>query len=81
MAPMIAPAVELARSEGVMLAVETGNGTMVIQVTNNGSAGAVTTSGFDSVSGDTISTTNGDDFLFFVTVIETFSHLHVQALQ
>ncbi len=29
MAPMIAPAVELARSEGVMLAVETGNGTMV----------------------------------------------------
>jgi len=29
MAPMIAPAVELARSEGVTLVVETGNGTMV----------------------------------------------------
>ena len=29
MAPMIAPAVELARKEGVTLAVETGNGTMV----------------------------------------------------
>lgn len=29
MAPMIAPAVELAKSEGVTLAVETGNGTMV----------------------------------------------------
>ncbi len=29
MAPMIAPAVELARSEGITLVVETGNGTMV----------------------------------------------------
>lgn len=29
MAPMIAPAVELARAEGVVLVVETGNGTMV----------------------------------------------------
>ncbi|MEL7130842.1 MAG: sugar phosphate isomerase/epimerase family protein [Pseudomonadota bacterium] len=29
MAPMIAPAVELARAEGVILVVETGNGTMV----------------------------------------------------
>lgn len=58
-----------------------GDCTMLLQYTNNASAGAVTTSGFTKVTGDTISTTNGDDFLFFVTKINTFSHLHVQALQ
>jgi len=55
--------------------------TIVIQYTNNASAGAVTTSGFTLVDGDTISTTDGDDFLFFITVVNSFSHLHVKALQ
>lgn len=60
----------------------TTNGTtIVLQVTNNGSAGAITTSGYDTVTGDTISTTNGDDFLFYITKHGSFSHLHVTALQ
>lgn len=54
---------------------------IVIQYTNNASAGAVTTSGFTIVDGNTISTVNGDDFLFYITRVNGFSHLHVKALQ
>lgn len=62
----------------------TGSGdalTMVIQVTNNGSAGTITTSSFTKVTGDSLTTNNGDDFMLFITVINGFKHLHVQALQ
>ena len=55
--------------------------TLVIQYTNNGSAGTITTSGFTLVDGDALTTTNGDDFFFYITNIETFSHLTVKALQ
>jgi hypothetical protein len=54
---------------------------IVIQYTNNGSAGTITTSGYTAVGGDTLTTTNGDDFLFFITVCNGFSHLNVVALQ
>lgn len=63
------------------LAPPTNNTSMVIQYTNNGSAGSLTTSGFTMVTGDTVTTTNGHDFLFFITKINGFSHLHVTALQ
>lgn len=55
--------------------------TIVVQLTNNGSAGAVTTSGFTYTSGDSLTTTNGDDFLLFITKLNGFSHLHKQKLQ
>lgn len=58
-----------------------GSGSIVLQVTNNGSAGAITTSGFTKVTGDSLTTTNGDDFLLFITKVGSFSHLHVVALQ
>ena len=54
---------------------------MVIQYTNDGSAGTITTSGFTKVTGDSLTTTNGHDFLFNITVINGFSHLNVVALQ
>lgn len=54
---------------------------IVIQYTNNGSAGAITTSGFTKVTGDTLTTTNGDDYLCFITRVNGFSHLHKQLLQ
>jgi len=63
------------------LAPPSTNCTMILQYTNNSSAGAITTSGFTVVDGDTISTTDGDDFFFYITVIGSFSHLHVKALQ
>lgn len=62
------------------LAPPTNNCTLVIQYTNNGSAGTITTSGFTKVSGS-FTTTNGDDFLCFVTKLNGFSHLNVVALQ
>lgn len=63
------------------LAPPTNNCNLVIQYTNNASAGTITTSGFTIVTGDTISTTNGDDFLFYITKCNGFSHLNVVALQ
>ena len=54
--------------------------TIVLQVTNNSSAGAVTTSGFTLTDGDSISTSNGDDFFFYCTVVGSFSHLTVKKL-
>jgi hypothetical protein len=54
---------------------------VLIQYTNNSSAGTITTSGFTKVTGSTITTTSGDDFMFYITRCNLLSHLHVQALQ
>jgi len=63
------------------LAPPTNNCTIVIQYTNNASAGTITTSGFTIVVGDTLTTTNGDDFMFYITKNNGFSVLSVVALQ
>lgn len=63
------------------LAPPSGEGTMIIQVTNNSSAGAITTSGFTFVVDDDLTTTDGHDFLFHIAVVNGFSRLHVEALQ
>jgi len=63
------------------LAPPTTTCSIVVQYTNNASAGTITTSGFTLVDGDTITTTNGNDFHFFITRNNGFSHLHVKALQ
>lgn len=62
------------------LAPPSTNCTMIIQYTNNGSAGAITTSGFTKVSGS-FTTVNGDDFFAYITVNNGFSFLSIQALQ
>lgn len=54
---------------------------ITIEYTNNASAGAVTTSGFTFVSGDALTTTNGEKFLLFITKTQSFSHLQIQRLQ
>jgi hypothetical protein len=63
------------------LAPPTNDCSIVIQYTNNASAGAITTSGFTRVAGDTITTTDGHDFLFYITKINGFSLLTVVKLQ
>jgi hypothetical protein len=63
------------------LAPPTNNCTMIFQITNNASAGTITTSGFTKVTGATPGTTNADDFLAYITKINGFSHLAWQALQ
>lgn len=59
----------------------TGDYTIVIQMTNNASAGTVTLSGFAAEKGDTITTTNGHDFFLYITKINGFSAISVTALQ
>lgn len=54
---------------------------IILQYTNNASAGAITTSGFTAVTGDTITTTNGNDYMCYIVRNNSFSHLHVTELQ
>jgi len=55
--------------------------TLVLQQTNNASAGTITTSGFTLVDGDSLTSTNGDDFFLYITNSDSFSSLTVKALQ
>lgn len=55
--------------------------TMLIEITNNGSAGAITTSSFTKVDGDAFTTTNGHKFLCSVIKTQNYSALSVKALQ
>lgn len=52
-----------------------------IQITNGASAGAITLSGFTISSGDTYTTTNGDDFFFHITVHNGFKRVYREKLQ
>ena len=67
------------------LGVPSKNCTMVILYKNNGTAGAITTTSYTLVDGDDLTTTNGDEFFFYITRINdgatTFSLLTVKALQ
>lgn len=63
------------------LAPPTNNCTIIVHYTNNGSAGAITTSGFTLVDGDTLTTTDTHEFLFYITKANDVSHLTVKALQ
>jgi hypothetical protein len=63
------------------LAPQTTTSTIVVQYTNDSSAGTLTTSGYTKVTGDDLTTTNGDDFMMYSTVTNSFKHLHVVALQ
>lgn len=60
------------------LAPPTNNCVIILQITNNASAGTITTSGFSAVKGDSFTTTNGDDFICTIVKINGFSSLTVQ---
>ena len=57
------------------------NCTIVIQVTNGASAGAITFSGFSVQDGDDLTTTNGDDFFIIIVKCGSFVSATVKALQ
>jgi hypothetical protein len=63
------------------LAPPTNNATVVVHYTNNGSAGAITTSGFTAETGASFDTTDTNEFLAYITKANDVSHLHVVALQ
>ena len=60
----------------------TGSYTLIIQVTNDASAGAVTFSGFSKTVGTSLlTTTDGDDFFIYITKVGDFTSASVEALQ
>lgn len=58
-----------------------GDYTLVIQITNNASAGAITLSGFSKTSGNPFTTTNGHDFFVYITKCNGFTLANTVALQ
>lgn len=64
------------------LAAPTASGdyTLVIQYTNNGSAGTITLTGFNKTTG-AFTTTNGDDFMVYIAKVNGFIHANIVALQ
>ncbi len=56
-----------------------GTGTMVIEITNGSTPGVVTTSGFNSRTGDVFTTTVGHRFLLSIAVVGARSYLNVSA--
>ena len=62
------------------LAPQTNDSSILVQYTNNASAGTITTSGYTKVTGDSLTTTNGHDFFLYSTVIGSFKCLNVVAL-
>jgi hypothetical protein len=55
---------------------------MIVKYTNNASAGAITIGAFTLIEGDDLLTTvDGDDFLFYITILNGHSHLAIKALQ
>jgi len=57
------------------------SGTILMTITNDGSAGAITTSGFGDVFGDAFTTTNAHIFMCLIIYDGTNSVLKVKALQ
>lgn len=57
-----------------------GDYTLVVQITNNASAGGVTMSGFNRTTGS-FTTTNGHDFFVYITKCNGFTFANVVALQ
>lgn len=62
------------------LAPPTNSSTIIIEYTNGASAGAITTTGFDSVKG-AFTTTNGDVFQCTIIKTNTKSSLFIEAMQ
>lgn len=58
-----------------------GDYTMVIQITNNATAGAITLSGFSRTTGSAFTTTNGHSFLVFITKCNNIELANVVAMQ
>jgi len=58
-----------------------GDYTLVIQITNSASAGAITLSGFNKTTGSVFTTTVGDDFFVYITKCNGFTLANVVALQ
>ncbi len=60
---------------------QSGAGTIIVKYNNNVSAGVITLGAWSKVTGDDFTTTNGHNFVCYLSEIGAFSHLHIVALQ
>lgn len=58
-----------------------GDYTIILKITNNASAGAITVTGFTKETGASFTTTNGDIFVCTLTKVDGTTILHVEAMQ
>ena len=58
-----------------------GDYTIIIQMTNNSTAGTVTFSGFNKYNDDEITTTDAHDFFIYIVKLNGFTSARVEALQ
>lgn len=73
----------ITNSGAFTLTAPANDGSCVLLVTNDGSAGAITFSGFQVGSnvGDALTTTSGHDFMIYITRINGLSTYSIQAMQ
>lgn len=79
--PLQAPQAYYTNGGAHTLAPASAGGAQDILVTNNGSAGAITTSSFEAVLGDSLDTTDTNQFLLQVKRINSVDILIITALQ
>jgi hypothetical protein len=70
-----------AAGDMAIFASPTSNNWYCVTYLRNGSAGALTTSGFTIASGDALTTTNGHKFILYITKSQSYSLLQRKALQ
>lgn len=77
------PLIYITNGGAFTLAAPSNDSSGAILVTNNGSAGTITFSGFQvgSSTGDALTTTDGHDFMIYITRINSISAYSIQALQ
>jgi len=63
------------------LAPQTGDGVIYVHYTNNSTAGAITTTGYTVVKGDSLTTTDTQEFILVSVVVNSVPILNVIALQ
>ena len=75
------PLIHITNGGAFTLAPGSNTGSYLLDITNNSSAGAITTSGWTMVSGDDFTTTDGDKFRCHASIGNAGSLLVVHALQ
>lgn len=75
------PKQDLTNGGAFVLSPGSNNGSTVLEIVNNGSAGAITKTGWDKADGDAFDTTNGHKFKCFIDIGPAGKYLGVKAMQ
>jgi hypothetical protein len=75
------PLIHITNGGAFTLAPGSNTGSYILDITNNGSAGTITTSGWTKVTGDDFTTTNAHKFRCFCSIGDVGSLLNITAMQ